>query len=440
MVIIYDISRLARDIEAHKKLRVAIGAVGATLESPSIEFGEDSDSQLVENLLASVSQHQRQKNAEQVKNRMRARALEGYWVFPAPAGYRFEKVPGHGRMLVRDEPVASILAEALEGYASGRFASTTEVKRFLDAKPDWPKTLSGQVLLQSLHYIFRRPTAAGFIDIPDWGIHLHPAKHEPLISFETWQRVQARLEDIAHAPQRKDINQDFPLRGLIACACCGNKMTAAWSKGRSRRYPYYVCQTKGCAMRNKSIRKEAAERAFESLLRQLRPMPALANLTLAMLRDIWEDRLAKAKGDERTIAREIKATDQKITALVERILATDSPNLITAYEGQLRKLEESRAALTDKQARASQPTTSLEAISRTALDFLLNHWKLWASGNFDHQRTVIRLAFTGPLPYCRETGYRTANLATPFRHISARSDGCERMVGGTGLEPVTPAM
>jgi site-specific DNA recombinase len=64
VVIIDDISRLARDIKAHLELRDAIASVGARLESPSIEFGEDSDSILVENLLASVSQHQRQKNAE----------------------------------------------------------------------------------------------------------------------------------------------------------------------------------------------------------------------------------------------------------------------------------------------------------------------------------------------------------------------------------------
>ena len=61
IVVIDDISRLARGLEAHIQLRTAIGAAGGKLESPSIEFGEDSDSQLVENLLASVSQHQRQK-------------------------------------------------------------------------------------------------------------------------------------------------------------------------------------------------------------------------------------------------------------------------------------------------------------------------------------------------------------------------------------------
>ena len=133
VVIIDDISRLARGLEAHLQLRTAIGNAGGKLESPSIEFGEDSDSILVENLLASVSQHQRQKNGEQTKNRMRARAMNGYWVFHAPIGYRYERVAEHGKLLVRDEPYASIIAEALEGYASGRFATLTEVRRFLEA-------------------------------------------------------------------------------------------------------------------------------------------------------------------------------------------------------------------------------------------------------------------------------------------------------------------
>lgn len=92
IVIIDDISRLARGLEAHIHLRTAISEAGGKLESPSIEFGEDSDSRLVENLLASVSEHHRRKNAEQTKNRMRARAMNGYYVFIPPLGYRYERV------------------------------------------------------------------------------------------------------------------------------------------------------------------------------------------------------------------------------------------------------------------------------------------------------------------------------------------------------------
>lgn len=41
VVVIDDISRLARGLEAHLQLRSDIAKAGASLESPSIEFGED---------------------------------------------------------------------------------------------------------------------------------------------------------------------------------------------------------------------------------------------------------------------------------------------------------------------------------------------------------------------------------------------------------------
>ncbi|MEL6312326.1 MAG: recombinase family protein, partial [Pseudomonadota bacterium] len=145
VVIIDDISRLARDIEAHLQLRGAIAAAGARLESPTTEFGDDADGRLVENLLASVSQHHRQKNTEQVKNRIRARMLAGYWLFYPALGYRYEKVAGHGKLLVRDEPNASTVAAALEGYATGRFQGIAEVKRFLESHPAIPRQRSGEV-------------------------------------------------------------------------------------------------------------------------------------------------------------------------------------------------------------------------------------------------------------------------------------------------------
>ncbi|NWG72406.1 MAG: hypothetical protein HXY23_12495 [Parvularculaceae bacterium] len=43
----------------------------------------------------------------------------------------------------------------------------------------------------------------------------------------------------------KDGAKDFPLLGAIPCACCEKPPTAAWAKGRQRRYPFYFCFTKG---------------------------------------------------------------------------------------------------------------------------------------------------------------------------------------------------
>jgi len=148
--------------EVHLQLRTALIGAGGKLESPSIEFGKDSDSILVENLLASVSQ-----NGEQTVNRMRARALNGYWVFQAPVGYEYSHKRGHGKILVRKEPVATILQEALEGYAAGRLETQVEVKRFLESFPEFPKdTATGLIHNQRIYDILIRPIYAGYLEVP----------------------------------------------------------------------------------------------------------------------------------------------------------------------------------------------------------------------------------------------------------------------------------
>ena len=216
VVIIDDISRLARGLQAHIELRGAIGQAGGKLESPSIEFGDDSDSILVENLLASVSQHQRQKNAEQVVNRMRARFMNGYWVFSCPIGYRYQAVKGHGKMLVPFEPTASTVRDVLEGFASGRFASQAEVFRYLEQFPDFYSRHRAQLDFKRVREILERPIYAGYMDAPKWGLTRVQGKHEALISFETHQRILEKLRGPAVGAIRKDTSEDFPLRGVVS--------------------------------------------------------------------------------------------------------------------------------------------------------------------------------------------------------------------------------
>ncbi len=211
---------------------------GATLESPSIEFGDDSDSVLVENLLASVSQHQRQKNSEQTLNRMKSRLKNGYWVFQAPVGYRYQKTSGNGKILVRDEPNASIIQEALEGYASGRFQLQVEVKRFLESFPNFPRDRKGEVRNQRVTDLLNKVLYAGYVESGDWEVSLRPGRHEGLITLETYKKIQDRLKGNAYAPAHKDINLDFPLRGFVSCGDCGHNLTACWSKGSTAKHPY----------------------------------------------------------------------------------------------------------------------------------------------------------------------------------------------------------
>ena len=286
-VLIDDISRLARGVKAHFELRAAISLVGGVLESPTVEFGDDADSELQEYILATVAQHQRRKNAEQTKNRMRARVMNGYWPFACPVGYCHAKSSGPGKVLVRNEPLASIVQEGLEGYASGRFQIQAEVKRFFESFPEYPRDRNGEVRYQQVLDMLKRVVYAGYVESKDWDVPLRKGQHEGLISFETYQKIQDRLDGKGRVPARKDLNEDFPLRGAVSCGDCGSAYTACWSKGRSSIYPYYLCAERGCVSYGKSIRREVIEGQFEDLLKELEPSANLFLAAKAMFQDLW---------------------------------------------------------------------------------------------------------------------------------------------------------
>ena len=92
-------------------------------------------------------------------------------------------------MLMRDEPVASVVQEALEAYASGRFETQAEVMRFLQDNPLFPKDNRGIVRHQRVTVLLNQPVYAGYIEAPNWDVSLRQGQHEPLISFETYQKI-----------------------------------------------------------------------------------------------------------------------------------------------------------------------------------------------------------------------------------------------------------
>ncbi|MEM9148029.1 MAG: recombinase family protein [Pseudomonadota bacterium] len=394
VVILYDIARLARGIAKHVALRSKIIEAGATLESPTIEFGEDSDSMLVENLLASVSQHQRQKNAEQVSSRMRARALNGYWVFYPPLGYKYERVQGQGKVLVRDEPNASVVAEGLKGFASGRFRTGAEIQRFLASHPSFPRNHKGVVDYTLGDAMLRRVLYAGYLTFEKWDVHLIPAKHEPLITYEEYDRIQDRLAENKLVHVRKDVHEDFPLRGHIACSSCGHPMTGSWSKGRTAYYPYYACHQKGCALQRKSIRRDQIEGDFEELLKELRPAAAHYNVLRDMLSDAWDKRRETIKLSAKDGAADIRRIEKKVAAAVARITEADSPSVISAYEHEIKRLEAKRGRIKEQVELARKPLKGFEEIFRTAFGFIANPWNLWSSGDAAAQKLVLRLVFS----------------------------------------------
>ncbi|MGC1495435.1 MAG: recombinase family protein [Sulfitobacter sp.] len=437
-VIIDDISRFSRDVTVHWQLRALLEKAGGHLESPSMKFGNSSDDTLIENLLASVSQHQREKIGETSANRMKSRIANGYWVFRKIAGYKYVQTRGEGKVIVRDEPVAAIVTEALEGFASGRFATQSEVQRFLEAQPEFPKQKSyGGIRLQKVTDMLTHPLYAGYVQATKWNIPLRKGRHEGLITLDTFQKIQSRLTENAYAPRRKNIAEKFALSGFVACADCDKPLRSCESRsGTGKLHAYYLCHTKGCDAYGKSIRRDVIEGEFDELLKGMRPTEGLVTTLKSMFKDAWAQRAAQIGTTKTALVRQVKALDRQIDTFLDKLGDTTSAAATRAYERKIEKLETEKMITEEKLAESAQPRSPASEKIELALGFLANPWKLWNSPNPDHRRLVLKLGFSERLPYKRNEGYRTPQTSVIFRFLGNFTENC-KMVPGGGIEPPT---
>ena len=424
VVIFDDLKRYARDTEFHLKLRRIMAERGAIRECLNFKFDDSDEGEFFETLAAAQGQLERKQNRRQVLQKMRARIEQGYAVFRAPRGYRYEKRRGGGKVLVRDEPLASIVREALESYASGRFDTQSEVRQFLQSRPEFPKPRSGEVTFEEVGRLLAQPLYAGYVEAPGWNISRREGCHDGLIDAVTFEKIQNRMKGGARAPARKDIGDVFALRGFVVCGDCEKPLYSCCSRGKmGKRYPYYLCQTKGCESYGKSIRRDDLEGDFEELLKSLRPSKTLVALVRDMFMHAWEQRREHATELRNALRREIAKIEKQIDGFLDKIADAVSTTAVTAYERRIEKLERERLRVQGQLEAACKPKAGSAECLEPALQFFSNPWKLWASGRMEMRRLVLRLAFDEPLAYCRKTGPRTPKTTLPFNMLGGLSGG-----------------
>ena len=134
---------------------------------------------------------------------------------------------------------------------------------------------------------------------------------------------------------------------------------------------------------------------------------------------------------------EIVDIDRQIRGLVDRIVEASTPTVIDAFETRIAKLESEKLVMTEKLEIGTRPSHSFEDLFELAFEFLRNPWKLWDSGQLTLQKTVLRLAFSERVSYCRNSGLRTAKIALPFSMLAGLEMGKLEMARPGGFEPPT---
>lgn len=416
VVIFDDLKRFARDTAAHIALRKELTSRGASVESLNFKFEESPEGKFIETIIAAQGQLEREQNSRQVVQKMKARLEKGFWVFSAPIGMKYVPAKGGGKVLVRDEPVASICAEALEGFASNRFSSQTEVLRWLESQPEFPKDKpNGTIRPQSIVRFLGKEVYAGLVCSKKWGVSLREGQHEGLISIATYERIQRKLKEGVYAPTRIDTHEDFALRGAVKCGACGYHLTGGWCKGKRKKYPYYFCVNRDCEQKSKTVARDKLEGEFADLLGQLQPAPSLVKVATAMLTDCWKQRLARAEEIADGFRAQADACERQISELVDRIVEATNPRVIKAYEDKIAEAEKRKLVMLEKASQTAKPSIPLESLIEHALRYVSAPKTLWESGGLELRRLVLKLTFSSHLSYSKKDGIKHPEPTAPFK-------------------------
>ena len=227
----------------------------------------------------------------------------------------------------------------------------------------------------------------------------------------------------AHAPKRKNLGEKFALRGFVTCGDCGKPLRSCDStSGTGRRYAYYLCHTKTCTSYGKSIPRDQIEGDFEELLKKMHPSEGLLGIVKAMFADAWDQRAKQQGAIKQTMVREVARLDRQIDSFLDKLADTASPHAIRAYERKIETLEREKLMAQSKLAEIAAPRDSAPKKLELALEFLKKPYKLWASGNMEHRRLVLKLAFADRIQYDRFEGARTPQIALSFRALEKITD------------------
>ena len=383
-VLLWKFSRFARNREdsiVYKSmLRRQLGIEVISISEP---LTDDKTSILMEAIIEAMDEYYSINLAEEVKRGMTEKARRGGLQSTPPFGYRVEH-----NVLVPVPEEAALVQSIFQRFRDGEgLFPLAKWLNSLGAKTH----RGGRFENRTVEYILRNPAYIGKLrwnpagrtrrDFTNENIILSDAQHEPLISQELWDAVQAQMAQVKaqHKYHGRPLseNRDW-VTGLVRCASCGT--TLIFSKPHYWKCNNYVrggCKTsqhisdeklkgmilsrmrydaEGAAPLSYSIVRSRPEQIDEAAMLQEQQKQLTAKLArlreayLAGVEDLSSYGAAKA------------ALEEQATHISKRLEELDRPEDPQKAEAILRKnIQQCIAVLTD-------PKSTLDAKKKAVHD------------------------------------------------------------------------
>ena len=274
-VIVWALNRWARNQLDHWRTRELVNEAGAKLISITEPMvGDDTpESFFMEGMFALNNQYESMKTGRNVAGAIYQKAKNGGTYGFTRLGYinDVERLPD-GRQVPSvsfDPKRHAFLTAAFKLYGSGDYSLSSLAKELyrlgLRSRPT-KRRAEHKVGTSALQRILRDPYYAGWIvykrGTPDEQVFR--GRHDALIDEDTFNRVQALLDEKRVAGERPQKHSHY-LKGSVFCDACEQRLTYGISTGRNgSKYAYFFCSGRvngtGCPQRA-NMRPELIEDA-----------------------------------------------------------------------------------------------------------------------------------------------------------------------------------
>ena len=224
------------------------------IKSPTYRFDATPQGKFMLSIAFGQSKYYVDSLSENINRGIRQKLKRGVWPQLAPLGYLNDRV---SKTIMPDPERSPFIRKAFELYATGRytFAEVHDAVNALGLTARRGRMLS----VSNYQYLLQNPIYFGIIRYHG---ELYPGTHEPIITKELFNAVQAAMRRRSK-PKGRSL-KPYLYRGLFHCGECGRTITTETQKGHN-----YLRCTKWTACSQPYVREEAVTEQIVGILQKI---------------------------------------------------------------------------------------------------------------------------------------------------------------------------
>ena len=383
-VIVYDVSRLARDRDDFSSIKVILKKQKIDLVSATEGINSSAEGQMLEGMLSSIAEFQSLQHGRRVRLNMLTKLRDGLWPTRAPYGYvnKQEKISTNKTRawIEVNWAEAKWVQRAYELFATGNYslrslAATLQAEGLPLRRYSNRRDTDNEIKLKFIEEILKNKF---YIGVVAWGgVVNNGGKHELFLEKALFDQVQAVLD--AHNAGASRFRRLFSvLKSISYCDECGSKMTAEEKVRAKKTLRYLRClkaqHNTPVPCQQKYTQEHLFMEQFQELLKKIQLPESAANKLRERLRVLFGDEQSIYEKARKDILGQIENIKHKKKNLVLQLIGADQTKSadVELFQSVKTDLEADERRLNNDLANAESKITGVVRTIEIAISLTVN--------------------------------------------------------------------